>query len=181
MTPRGAAPLIAMRLAGQCPAGEVWITVGEGREPDWWKWSNTLSMPELLIRPDDPIDLLDLRCVHGLNVIMFSEAWDERAARVHDRLIEYAEEVCVMSPAFELDIGWRWIREYGRIEFGETHWIKDYSDAEDERGRASLRSDKAAYAAATLLEREIRLSAPWVSRLSRAILAQTRESAPWPR
>jgi len=162
MTPRGAAPLIAMRLAGQCPAGEVWITVGEGREPDWWKWSNTLAMPELLIRPADPLDLLDFRCVHGLNVILFSDAWEDRAARVHDRLVEYVQEICVMSPEFELEIGWRWINGIGRVEFGETHWIKKYRDAEDDRARAADRNDKAAYHAATLRENQIREVAPWL-------------------
>lgn len=162
MIPRGAAPLIAMRLAGQCPAGEVWITVGDGREPDWWKWSNTLAMPELLIRPEEQIERLDLRCVHGLSVVLFCGEWFDRAARVHDLLIEYAAEIAVMSPSFELDIGWRWIKGIGRVEFGETHWIKKYRDAQDDRSRAADRNDKAAYQAAASREEQIRQIAPWL-------------------
>jgi len=151
-----------MRLAGQCPAGEVWITVGEGREPDWSKWSNTAGQPEILIRPEDPLERLDLRCVMGLNVILFTDAWDDRSARVHDMLTEFCNEIAVMSPDFELNIGWRWIKDIGRVEFGETHWIKKYRDAEDDRANAARRNDQRAYHAATLRENQIREAAPWL-------------------
>ncbi|MBI5922426.1 MAG: hypothetical protein HY847_12400 [Betaproteobacteria bacterium] len=162
MTPRGAAPLIEMRLAGQCPAGEVWITVGEGRDPDWWKWSNTLAMPELLVRPEDPIDHLDFRCVHGLNVILFSETWDDRAARAHDRLVEYVHELCVMCPEFGFDIGWRWIKGIGRVEFGEAHFIEELKNAQAEATHFAVKGDKVAYKAAQSNERRIREAAPWL-------------------
>lgn len=120
MTPRGAAPLIAMRQSGQRPAGSVWISFGNFLEPDWWRWSNTCDRPELLIRPGDPIERLDLRCLLGLDLILFFSDWCASVSRLHDRLTEYAKEIAVMSPAFEADIGWRWINGVGRVPFEQA-------------------------------------------------------------
>lgn len=120
MTPRGAEHLIAMRMCGQRPAGSIFIQHGDFREPDWWKWADSLSEPELLIRPADPIDRLDLRCLLDLPVILFLPTWGDREARLYERLQEVASEIAVVSPAFDLDCGWRWLRDIGRVEFNFT-------------------------------------------------------------
>lgn len=117
MTPRGSAPLIEMRQNGMCPSGSVWVKLGDFREPDWWRWANTCDHPEILVRPEDPIERLDLRCLVGLDVLLFFGHYDERAGRLYEKLQDYAKEIAVMSPAFEDDIGWRWVKDVGRIEF----------------------------------------------------------------
>lgn len=162
MIPRGADALLKMRITGQRPAAEVWVGVGDMREPDWWKWSNTADMPEILVRPEDPIERLDFRCLMGLRVILLTREWDDRAARIHAILEDYVEEIAVMSPAFELDVGWRWIKKYGRVEYGETHWISDYRAAQDDRAQAAYQNNQPAYSAATERENQIREAAPWL-------------------
>lgn len=163
MIPRGADALIKLRLSGKRPENDIFILVGEGREPDWWKYSNTIEQPELLILPTDPLERLDLRCVHGLRVIMVCLVWDDREARVLDMLTEHANEVAVMSPAFDTDIGWRWIRGYGRVEFGDSHWLADYQNAVADSTHLALGKDKAAYLASQANEARILEAAPWLS------------------
>ena len=160
--PRGGQPLIAMRKQGIVPAGEVWVVVGNGREPDWWRWSNTYDTPELLVRPGDSVERLDLRCLVGLKVILFAADWNDRVARLYERMLEYVQEVLVNSPAFEQDIGWRWIKGIGKVEFGETHYIKDLEDAEGDRSRASFSGDQKAYDAAAQREKQLSEAAPWL-------------------
>jgi hypothetical protein len=117
MNPRGSAPLLAMRQAGQRPAAPVWITYGDFRDPDWWRWTHSADKPELLVRPEDPIERLDLRCVVGLNVVLFFPDWSAAVSRLYERLQEYAREIAVMSPGFEADIGWRWTKAAGQHDF----------------------------------------------------------------
>ena len=126
MTPRGAAPLIAMRMDGHRPRGFVWVSVGNFREPDWWKYSNTLGMPELLVRPEDPVERLDLRCVVGLPVILFFDEYNERVAAVYQRLIGVARAVAVESPSFGEDIGWVWSKTAGRFGFDGEAIVSEF-------------------------------------------------------
>lgn len=162
MIPRGAAHLIAMRKAGKRIDCEVWITLGDFIETKWEKYSNTCDKPELLIRPEDPIERMDLRCVAGLKVILFFSAYDSRAIRLFERLQEYCAEIAVMSPEFDEDIGWRWIRGIGRVEYGDTHFIADLEAAKGDRYMATRSDDKAAYARATDAENKIMEAAPWL-------------------
>jgi len=124
MTPRGGAPLIATRKRGQRPAGSVWVNYGDFVEPDWWRWSNTTDTPELLVRPGDPIVRLDLRCLIDLDLVLFAAAWSDPVSHLYERLQEYAREILIQVVAFEGDIGWWWLRDVGRIEFGERHLVK---------------------------------------------------------
>lgn len=129
MIPRGAEQLIAMRLEGWRPSKDVWITYGDFREPgrsvertkpvvftDWSKWDVSSDSPELLIRPEDSIERIDLRCVAGLGVVLFFVEWSEKVARLEERLREYAAEITVMSPSFDDDIGWWWRRGIGQTD-----------------------------------------------------------------
>lgn len=136
MTPRGAQALIAMRLAGQRPAGPVWINYGDLRQPgsprdgrplavtDWAKWEETSAYPELLVRPEDPIDRLDFRCVVDLPVVLFFKTYSDRAALLFEKLKEYAREITVMSPDFDRDIGWTWSRERGQVDLAGSSLIR---------------------------------------------------------
>ncbi len=117
MTPRGALPLIALRKAMRKPAGKVWVSYGDFREPDWNRWANTRYSPELVVLPADPVERLDFRCLVGLSVTLFLSNYDDKAARLYERLQEYAEEIDVLSPAFDDDIGWHWTRRSGQREF----------------------------------------------------------------
>lgn len=162
MTPRGAAPLIAMRMAGQRPAVDVWVSVGDFSEPDWWRWAETAGQPEILVHPEDPIERLDLRCLVGLRLVLFFSAWDDRVARLYDRLQDYADEITVMSPAFDTDIGWYWLKGRGRIEIEERHWLTQFDEARVNATAAAVKGDKAAYQAAQAAELEAIRRAPWL-------------------
>lgn len=162
MIPRGADALLKMRIAGQRPAAEVWVCVGDMREPDWWKWSNTADMPEILVRPEDPIDCLDLRCLMGLRVLLLTREWDGRAARVHERLEAYAAEIAVMSPGFNPDIGWRWVKDIGRIDFDQRDMRPVLRNIHADATHAAVTGNKPAYEAAQAAERKILEGSPWL-------------------
>lgn len=162
MLPRGSEPLIALRRAGKKPV-LTWVNFGDFVEPDWWKWADTAKTPELLIRPEDPIERLDLRCVVGLSVNLFFADWNSKAARLFERLTEYVDEVAVMSQAFDEDIGWRWIKGIGRVEYGEAHYLTDLANAQADRWVAAKKGDSVAYAAAAAREKQIREAAPWLN------------------
>lgn len=110
MTPLGAKALVEMRKAGKRPSGPVWVSVGDFREPDWWKWSNTEAIPEIVVRPSDNVALLDFRCVVGLPVLLFLSEYNSRGAMVYQKLQEYAASIAVESPSFEEEIGWIWTK-----------------------------------------------------------------------
>lgn len=162
MLPRGAEPLIAMRKSGVKPS-LTWVSYGDFIEPDWWRWSNTAKSPELLIRPEDQVERVDLRCIVGLSIIFFFSDWNSKAARLFDRLCEYAAEVVVMSPDFEDDIGWRWIKGIGRFELGESHIVTDLAEAQADRHCAAMKGDTKAYAEAAEREQKIREAAKWLN------------------
>lgn len=128
MTPRGSQHLIAMRLAGETPRN-VWLTYGDFREPgrngdrskpvvftDWAKWDISSDSPNLLIRPEDSIERIDLRCIAGLSIVFYFREWNEKVARIQERLKEYAQEITVMSPSFDSDLGWWWRRGIGQTD-----------------------------------------------------------------
>jgi hypothetical protein len=162
MTPRGAAPLIEMRMAGMRPAGPVWVNLGDFREPDWWRWSNTADHPEIVVRPDDPLDRLDFRCIFGLDVTLFISDYSERAALLFEKLKDYANEICVLSPDFGDDIGFWWLKQYGQIDFNQRYMVTEYETAQAERSVAAHRNNTVAYNAAA--EREVKLlkENPWL-------------------
>lgn len=162
MIPRGAAKLLEMRTSGRKPSGDVWVNVGEYIDPFWWQYSNTLGHVEILIKPGDPVERVDFRCIAGLCVILFFDAWDDRIGRVYERLQEYAKEIAVMSGSFEDDIGWRWIKGFGRVELGEAHYIEDLEGAKASATDAARRDDKVAYQSAQTNEKRIREAAPWL-------------------
>lgn len=161
MTPRGAAPLVAMRQAGYRPSGDVWVRHGEFPDPDWWRWANTRNSPEVIVRPADPVDRLDLRCLVGLRVTLFASEWSARVGKLFELLTEYADEVVVMSPAFEGDIGWFWLRDHGRVEFDDRWRIDALADAKAAAVNAALRNDQAGYQAARAREAQAQGGAPW--------------------
>ena len=161
MIPRGAEPLIVLRKSGQRPSGLIWLEVGDFPDPDWWKWANTADRPQILIRPEDPIERLDLRCFLGLDVILFAEEWTDQVARLYERLQEYAQEIAVLSPAFEIDIGWWWIRGVGRIEFDDRQHLTAIADAQADAVHAARKNDSIAYAAAQAKEQRAREAMTW--------------------
>lgn len=155
MLPRGAAPLIEMRQSGHAPAGTVWVNYGDFREPDWHRWSNTMHSPELVVRFDEPVDRLDFRCLVKLDVTLFLERYDDKAALLFSRLQEYATEIVMLSPAFDEDLGMWWLPKYGVIEFDKRHIVTAYEAAKAERSVAAHRNNTAAYNCAA--EREMKL------------------------
>ncbi|HEY3433006.1 MAG TPA: hypothetical protein VGK09_10710 [Rhodocyclaceae bacterium] len=161
MTPRGAAPLIAMRTDGQRPAGDVWITVSHILEADWWRWANSMHCPELIIRPTDPVERLDLRCVVGMRVVFFFPEWTEQVGRLYERLQEYVTEIAVMSPTFEGDIGWYWLEDHGRVEFDDRWRIDALIDAKASAVNAAIKGDMVAYQTARAREAAALGGAQW--------------------
>jgi hypothetical protein len=161
MNPRGAAPLVAMRESGTRPAGFVFVSYGDLPDPDWWRWANTLGHPQILVRPTDPIERLDLRCLVGLNVILDFAEWSPGVARLYERLTEYAQEIAVESPAFEADIGWWWVRGVGRIGFDDRRHLTAIADAQADAVHAALKRDSGAYQAAQDNERSATEAMSW--------------------
>ena len=123
MTPRGAEHLFKMRLRGNRPMQSVWVNYGDIPLIEWWRWAETADQPNIFVRPEDPIERLDLRCLVDLDVVFYFADWDARVSRLYERLQEYASEIAVLSPCFEEDIGWYWLREVDRIKIGERHSI----------------------------------------------------------
>jgi hypothetical protein len=141
-------------MSGKRLSADVWVNVGDFREPDWHRWTETEHQPELLVRPEDPIDRLDLRCLLGLRVTLFFAAWDARVAALYERLQEYADEIAVLSPCFELDCGWYWVRGFGRIEIGDRWRVDAIRAAQSDCTAAAMKRDQAAYANAQAREVE---------------------------
>lgn len=162
MIPRGAQPLIDRRLQNWRPQRPVWIQYGDFLEPAWWRYIETKESPEILVRPEDPIEQLDLRCVVGLLVTYVFREWDVRVARLYERLQDYAAEIIVMSPCFDLDCGWFWVRGYGEIAMNERWRLTQMKDAQADCIAASVKGDKVAYAAAQARELEAITGAPWL-------------------
>jgi len=116
MTPFGAEPLIKLRQNGKRPVGRVWINYGDDCVAlEWRRWCDTQFQPTLTIRTTDPIERLDFRCLVGLDVTFHFAEWDARVARLLERLKEYAPEIAVISPCFEDDLGFWWIRGQGQF------------------------------------------------------------------
>lgn len=159
MTPRGGAPLIEMRMAGMRPAGPVWINMGDFPDPDWWRYSNTASHPEIVVRPDDPLDRLDFRCIFGLEVTLFFQHYGDRAIMLYEKLIDYAAEILVTSPDFGEDIGWWWLKKYGQVDFDKRHIVTAYEDA---RNRCLFEINGAASDAARAEEVRLLKENPWL-------------------
>ena len=174
MIPRGGHQLIAKRIEGWTPKFAVWVNYGDFREPgnrdfdkpmaitDWAKWQETCQHPELLIRPEDPIERLDLRCIIGLTVILFFAKWDEKVSRLYDRMQEYAEEIVVESPCFDLDAGWFWVRGIGQLDMKERWILTEYRNAQADCIAAGVKGDKEAYAKAQARELRAIERASWL-------------------
>lgn len=163
MLPLGAAPLIAMRKAGQAPAGSVFVEYGDDcRNPDWHRWSDTMHSPSLVVRFADPVERLDFRCLVGLEVVLVMCRYDTKAADLFSRLQQYATEVAALSPDFDDDIGLWWVPRYGVRPFEDRRIITAYEAARATCTNASLRRDPAAYAAAQAEELRLLKEFPWL-------------------
>jgi hypothetical protein len=149
-------------MEGWTPKSDVWVNYGDFLEPDWHKWAETCQKPELLVRFVDPIERLDIRCIIGLSVVLFFVQWDARVSRLYDRVQEYAEEIVVMSPCFESDIGWFWVRGIGHIEFGERWILTEYRKAQADCISAGVKGDQIAYAKAQARELKAIERASWL-------------------
>ncbi|MCX7178515.1 MAG: hypothetical protein NTX56_06955, partial [Proteobacteria bacterium] len=120
------------------------------------------DMPEILIRPDDPIDRLDLRCLVDLDVFLIADEWSTSLSRVFELIQEYATTISVMIAGFDTDIGFHWVRGIGRVEFGQYHFIGKLNGARADATHCAIVGDKAGYLAAQANEHQIREAAPWL-------------------
>ncbi len=162
MTPRGAAPLVAMRMSGQVPSADVLVNHGDLPEPDWWKWANSCDKPEILIRPEDPIERLDLRCIVGLRITLFMAQYSDKAALLFERLQEYATEIVALSPDFEGDLGMWWLPKYGVIDFDKRPVVTAYEAAKANTSIAAHKRDEAGYRASQAEEMNLLEANPWL-------------------
>lgn len=162
MVPRGAEELIKMRLSGSRPVLPITILVGEYKDPSWWRYTNTAGLVEILVRPEDNIERLDFRCLTSLSTIMILFEYGKRDIRLYERIQKYADEILVLCPEFDVDLGWRWIKKYGRLEINDSKHIDEYRAAEIERGKAAHRNDQAGYKAATDKENNLKERFPWL-------------------
>lgn len=83
---KGHPPLIAMRLNGSVPTGNVHLHVGWPSHftHSWPKYLP--SIPQIEIEPSDDVRLLDFRVLTGLQVMVFAGEWSERVGELMDRL-----------------------------------------------------------------------------------------------
>jgi hypothetical protein len=131
MLPLGAAPLLAMRKAGNVPDGSVWVSYGNFSETGWHLYGDTLSLPELVVRFDDPIDRLDFRCLVKLDVTLYLARYDDNAALLFARLQDYAAEIVMLSPDFDEDLGMWWLPRYGVIAYERRGIVSRYTAAKE--------------------------------------------------
>lgn len=162
MLPRGAAPLIAMRKAGNAPEGSVMVDYGDLPDPEWHRWANTMHSPRLVVRPDEPVDRLDFRCLVKLPVLLILDRYDAKAGELFIRLQEYASEISMLSSDFEADLGSWWLPRYGVIPFDHRCVVTAYEDLRDTRTHAALIRDRAAYDAAKAAESKLLEDHPWL-------------------
>ncbi len=162
MMPHGAAPLISMRKSGHIPSGTVWIRCGDFPDPGWHRFADTMHSPEIVVRPCDPVDRLDLRCIVKLDVTLYFERYDDKAALLFSKLQEYASEIVALSPDFGEDIGFWWLPRYGVIDFEKRSIVTEYEAAKDRRSIADDRKNEPAYRAAQSEELRLLEEHPWL-------------------
>lgn len=154
MLPLGAAPLVKLRMEGHAPAGTVWVRYSENIPvPDWHRFAN--MPPEIVVRFTDPVDRLDLRCVLKLWVTLYLDRYDDKAASLYARLQEYADEIVVISPDFDDDIGFWWLPRYGTLDYEKRGIVARYQRARD---AVIYGSDQSARAT----ERQLLEENPWL-------------------
>ena len=160
MKPLGSQPLFAMRINYDMPQkiDTVWVDYGEGKPFDWVG----CSCPSFKVRPTDAIDRLDLRCCVGLELIYEPSVWDDKAARLYERLQEYANTITVVSMCFEPDMGWVWDRKYGRLELGDLQWIDKLDEALMDCNKWAGKNNKVKYDEAQSRELKLYADHPWL-------------------
>lgn len=151
-----------MRMAGQVPTADVWVNYGNLPEPDWWKWANTCDQPEILVRPEDPIERLDLRCIVGLRVTLFITTYDDKAALLFAKLQEYASEIAALSPDFENDLGMWWLPKIGVIDFDKRPIVTAYEAAKASTSNAAYKRNEAGYRESQAEELKLLEANPWL-------------------
>jgi len=83
---KGIEPLMRMRMARAKPAGatEVWLDIPS--DEHWHRYAETMGHPEISVEPCDSIELLDLRALHGLDVVAVAQRWSERFGELIDAI-----------------------------------------------------------------------------------------------
>ena len=152
---KGIERLIAMRQRGKKPE-TVWINFDLRYIAP--KSPSEFQILELSYEPTR-----DLRPFVGLDVILFANNWRSEVGELYERLQQYAKSITVFVVDFEDDIGFHWLPPYGRIEFGQAHYIERLKAAQTEATHCALTNDKAGYAAAQANEARTREAAPWLN------------------
>lgn len=163
MLPLGSAPLIAMRKSGHAPDATVWVSYGDFPDPQWHKVSPYL--PELIVGFNDPIERLDLRCLVKLPVTLYLKRYDDKAARLFERLKDYASEIVCLSPDFDDDLGFWWLPgRYAKrtIDYDKRRIVTEYEALHDERNQCAYRNKTAEYAEAAARQAKLLEENPWL-------------------
>ena len=102
-------PLAVMRMAGELPAGSVWLYLGEFDQPRWWIWRG--GAVEVVVQPDTPMERLDLRPLVGLRVCVLAATHNRALLRLCARIKEFAAGLDVFVLDWLPDcLGMRWDR-----------------------------------------------------------------------
>jgi hypothetical protein len=101
--------LIKMRMQGKRP-DHVWINFKRPCVPI--KYEYQWQGMELEYR-----HIRDLRPFVGMTVLIHSQAWTKPVAELYDGLQGYADWIYVFIDDYEEDLGWKWNKKLGRIDF----------------------------------------------------------------
>ena len=126
MKPRGSEALFAMRLKGRKPS-TAFIEFGYGATVPWTSIPG--MSPWIRVLPTDPVEILDLRCFLGLDVVLEFDEWDDRIHRLVARLKEVAQSLYIVSLSYAPEMGWCWHKQFGELALGEMQWALQWNEA----------------------------------------------------
>lgn len=161
MTIRGMQTLLSLRQAGKRPALVFIDFIDEYRAP---RYLNDLE--RLTLCPEGSIWNDDLRPLLALDVVIMARVWDENLSGLYERLTRYANEIILLVDSFGDDVGWSWMKKYGRVELSERPWVFQYHDAQADATmyacRKATEANKAGYQKSLEREREAARMVPWL-------------------
>ncbi len=161
MTIRGMQTLLSLRQAGKRPALVFLDLIDAYRAPRYPHELERLTLcPEGATRNDD------LRPLVGLDVVIMARDWTADLSGLYDRLTQYANEIILLVDSFGDDVGWSWMKKYGRVELSERPWVFQYRDAQADATMYACRKEnaesKAGYQKSQDREREAIRMVPWL-------------------
>lgn len=96
--PKGLEMLVEIRRARKLPNDRsVSINVGDQwKDPDWIRVLSLGAWPEGVIRTEDRVKDLDLRCLSGLHVFIHCQTFTQQVAELYEAVQRFASYVALV-------------------------------------------------------------------------------------